>query len=54
MDDNKRFAEYKSEIIAVASQAVMDDTIMISRLVRILAKNFVMVPTNALICFQVL
>ena len=29
-DDNKRFTEYKSEIIAVASQAVMDDRIMVS------------------------
>ena len=29
-NDNKRFAEYKSEIIAVASQAVMDDRIIVS------------------------
>ena len=29
-DDNKRFAEYKSDIIAVASQAIMDDRIKVS------------------------
>ena len=29
-DDNKRFAEYKGKVIAVASQAVMDDRIMVS------------------------
>ena len=30
-DDNKRFAEYKGKVIAIASQAVMDDRIMVSR-----------------------
>ena len=34
-DDNKRFAEYKGKVIAVASQAVMDDRIMVSHAVRI-------------------
>ena len=29
-DDNKRFAEYKGKVIAIASQAVMDDRIMVS------------------------
>ena len=29
-DGNKRFTEYRSEVIAVASQAVMDDRIMVS------------------------
>ena len=28
-DDNKRFTEYKGKVIAVASQAVMDDRIMV-------------------------
>ena len=32
-DDNKRFAEYKGKVIAVASQAVMDDRILVSRMV---------------------
>ena len=45
-DGNKRFAEYKSEIIAVASQAVMDDRIMVSCPVRIPARNFAVVPTK--------
>ena len=52
-DDNKRFAEYRSEIITVASQAVMDDRIMVSHPVRIPARNFAMVPKNASICSQV-
>ena len=39
-------AEYKSEIIAVASQAVMDDRIMVAHPVRIPARNFAMVPTK--------
>ena len=30
IDDNKRFAEYRSKIIVVASQAVMDDKIVVS------------------------
>ena len=33
-DDNKRFAEYKGKVIAIASQAVMDDRIMVSCPVR--------------------
>ena len=45
-DNNKRFTEYKSEIIAVASQAAMDDRIMVSHPVRIPARNFAMVPTK--------
>ena len=43
-DNNKRFAKYKSKVIAVASQAVMDDRIMVSHPVRIPARNFSMVP----------
>ena len=34
-DDNKRFAEYKGKVIAVASQAILDDRIMVSHAVRI-------------------
>ena len=45
-DDNKRFAEYRSEVITVASQAVMDDRIMVSHSVRIPARHFAMVPTK--------
>ena len=45
-DDNKRFEEYKSEIIEVASQAVMDDRIMVSCPVRIPVRNFAMIPTK--------
>ena len=45
-DDNKIFAEYRGEVIAVASQAVMDDRIMVSCTVRILAGHFAMVPTK--------
>ena len=29
-NDNKRFVEYKGKVIAIASQAVMDDRIMVS------------------------
>ena len=29
-DDNKRFAEYRGKMIAITSQAVMDDRIMVS------------------------
>ena len=43
-DDKKRFAEYRSEVIAVASQAVMDNRIMVSCAVRIPARHFAMVP----------
>ena len=45
-DDNKRFAEYKGKVIAIASQAVMDDRIMVSRPVRIPARHFAIVPTK--------
>ena len=45
-DDNKRFAEYRNEVVAVASQAVMDDRIMVSHTVRIPARHFAMVPTK--------
>ena len=45
-DDNKRFAEYRNKIIAVASQAVMDDRIMVSHPVKIPARNFAMVLTK--------
>ena len=45
-DNNKRFAEYKSEIIAVASQAVMDDRIIVSHPVRIPVRHFAMVFTK--------
>ena len=43
---NKRFAEYKGNIIAVASQTGMDDRIMVSCPVRIPARNFAVVPTK--------
>ena len=45
-DDNKRFAEYKGKVIAIASQAVMDDRIMVSQPVRIPARHFAIVPTK--------
>ena len=45
-DDNKRFAEYRSRIIAVASQAVMDDKIVVMHPVKIAARHFAMVPTT--------
>ena len=45
-DDNKRFAEYKGKVIAIASQAVMDDRIMVSHPVRIPARHFAIVPTK--------
>ena len=45
-DDNKRFAEYKGKVIAIASQAVMDDRIMVSRPVRIPARHFAITPTK--------
>ena len=45
-DDNKRFTKYKNEIIAVVSQAVMDDRIIVSHPVRIPVRNFAMVPTK--------
>ena len=45
-DNNKTFAKYRSEVIAVASQAVMDDRTMVSHPVRIPARHFSMVPTK--------
>ena len=45
-DDNKRFAEYKGKVIAIASQAVMDDRIMVSRPVHIPVQHFAIVPTK--------
>ena len=45
-DGNKRLTEYRSEVIAVASQPVMDDRIMVSCSVRIPARHFAMVPTK--------
>ena len=40
------FAEYKNKVIAVASQTVMDDRIIVSRLVKIPVRNFAMVLTK--------
>ena len=40
------FTEYRSEIIAVASQALMDDKIVVSHPVRIPARHFATVPTK--------
>ena len=45
-DENKRFTEYKGKVIAIASQTVMDDRIMVSRTVQIPAQHFAMVPTK--------
>ena len=45
-DDNKRFAEYRSEIIVVVSQVVMDNRIVVSHPVRIPVRHFAMVPTK--------
>ena len=38
--------EYRNEVVAVASQAVMDDRIMGFSQVRIPARHFAMVPTK--------
>ena len=38
--------EYRSEVITVASQAVINDRIMVSHSVRIPARHFAMVPTK--------
>ena len=46
-DDNKRFTEYKGKVIAIVSQAVMDDRIMVSHAVQIPAQHFAMVPTKS-------
>ena len=45
-DNNKRFTQYRGDIIAVASQAVMDDRILVAHPVRIPVRNFVMFPTK--------
>ena len=45
-DDNKRFVEYKGNVIAIASQAIMDDRIMVSCPVCIPARHFAIVPTK--------
>ena len=45
-DGNKRFAEYRSEVIAVASQAVMDNRVLVCHSVRIPARHFAIVPTK--------
>ena len=45
-NNNKRFTEYRNKVIAVASQAVMEDRIMVSHPVKIPVRNFVMVPTK--------
>ena len=45
-DYNKRFAGYRNKVIAVASQAFMDDWIMVSHPVKIPVRNFTMVPTK--------
>ena len=52
-DENKRFTEYKGKVITIASQAVMDDRIVVSRPVWIPARHFAMVPTKVQTCFQV-
>ena len=52
-NDNKRFAKYRSKIIAVALQDVLDDRIMVSHPVKIPVRNFAMVPTKCPKCFQV-
>ena len=52
MDDNKRFAEYRSKIIAVASQAVMGNKIGVSCPVQIPVRHFAMVPTTCLNMFS--
>ena len=45
-DNNKRFAEYRGKVIAIASQAIMDNRIMISHPVHIPAWHFAIVPTK--------
>ena len=52
-DDNKRFAEYRGKVIAIASQAVMDDRIMISHPVRIPAGTLQLFQQSVQICLQV-
>ena len=45
-DDNKRFAEYKGKVIAIASQAVMDDRVMVSHPVCIPGKTLCYCPNK--------
>ena len=45
-DDNKSFVEYKGKVIAIASQAVMDDRIMVSCPVHVPERHFAIVPTK--------
>ena len=52
-DDNKRFVEFKGKVIVIASQAVMDDRIMVSCPVRIPARHFAIVQQNVQICLHV-
>ena len=52
-EDNKRFVEYKGKVIAIASQAVIDDRIMVSHAVQIPAQHFAMVPTKFPNMFEV-
>ena len=52
-DDNKRFVEYKDEVIAIASQAVMDDRIVVSRMLcRFQQDTLQWCPQSAQTCFQ--
>ena len=46
IDDNKRFVEYRNHVVAVTSQTVMDDWIMVSHPVKIPVRNFAKVPTK--------
>ena len=46
LSSNKRCAEYKGKVIEIASQAIMDDRIMVSHPVRIPAQHFAIVPTK--------
>ena len=52
-NDNKRFAEYRGKVIAIASQAVMDDRIMVSHPVRIPAGTLQLSQQSVQICSQV-
>ena len=45
-DDTKKVAEYRNKVITVASQAVMDDQIMVSHPVKIPVRNFAMFLTK--------
>ena len=52
-NDNKRFAEYRNKIIAVTSQAVMDDRIMVSHSVKFQQEILLWSPQYPQICSQV-